>query len=134
MSNFQAQRLGITAFMASNRVDFVLDGPDMEAPARCSAFYDKAEAKLKLDGKQLKIEAVTTDGAGEPKQVQIKWGRRVIKLGRRNNASGPVSFYRSLEAGNIAGPKSADDILSAFSNFLPQEPEAKIESNDDIPF
>jgi len=120
MNTFQAQRLGITAFMASNRVDFVLDGPDMEEPARCSAFYDNADAKLKLDGKQLKIEAVSTDSDGEPKQVQIKWGRRIIKLGRRNHASGPVSFYRSLEAGNeAAGPKSAADILDALGNFTP---------------
>ena len=122
MATFQAQRLGITAFMASNRVDFVLDGPDMDAPARCSAFYDNADAKLKLDGKALKIEAVSTDDAGEPKQVQIKWGRRVIKLGRRSNASGPVSFYRSLEATNEANaPKSAADLLSAFGNFVDVE-------------
>jgi hypothetical protein len=118
MNNFQAQRLGITAFMAANRVDFVLDGPEMDEPARCSAYYETPESKLKLDGKQLKIEAVTTDDAGEPKQVQIKWGRRVIKLGRRNNASGPVSFYRSLEAGNqTEGPKSAADILNALGSF-----------------
>ena len=136
MNTFQAQRLGITAFMASNRVDFVLDGPDMDEPARVSAFYATPETKLKLDGKQLKIEAVSTDSDGEPKQVQIKWGRRVIKLGRRQHASGPVSFYRSLEDSNTGiGPKSAADIMSAFNNFLPQ-PESKTEDfeDDDIPF
>jgi hypothetical protein len=119
MSDFQAQRLGLTAFMASNRVDFVLDGPEMDEPARCSAFYDNAEAKLKLDGKQLKIEAVSTDSEGAPKQLQVKWGRRVIKLGRRNNAAGPVSFYRSLEAGNeAAAPRSADAVNAALANFV----------------
>lgn len=124
MSNFQAQRLGITAFMAANRVDFVLDGPDMDEPARVSAFYDNAGAKLKLAGSQLKIEAVSTDSNREPKQLQIKWGRKVIKLGRRNNASGPVSFYRSLEATNeAAAPKSAADIMSALGNFLPEATE-----------
>jgi hypothetical protein len=135
MNNFQAQRLGITAFMASNRVDFVLDGPDMDAPARCSAFYNNPEAKIKLDGKQLKIEAVTTDDDGAHKQLQIKWGRRVIKLGRRSNASGPVSFYRSLEDGNqVAGPKSTDALNAAFGNFFPQETPVEVVEDDDIPF
>lgn len=133
MSTFQAQRLGITAFMASNRVDFVLDGPEMDEPARVSAFYDNPEAKIKLSGKQLKIEAVTTDDDGTHKQLQIKWGRRVIKLGRRNNASGPVSFYRSLEdSSQAAGPKSEADLTAAFGNFFPNaEPDFE---DDDIPF
>ena len=144
MADFKAQRLGITAFMASNRVDFVLDGPSMDEPARCSAFYDNAEAKLKLDGKLLRIEDVGTDTDGAPKQLQIKWGRRIIKLGRRNNASGPVSFYRSLESSNEgAAPKSDAAIMDALGNFLPksdpaprkdQGPEDKSFCNDDIPF
>jgi len=118
MNNFEPQRLGMTAFMASNRVDFVLDGPGMESPERVSAFYDNPEAKLKLQGKQLKIEGFTSDSDGNPQKLEVKWGRQVIKLGRRKNASGPVSFYRSLEtASDAAAPKSAQDIAAALSVF-----------------
>lgn len=119
MSEFQSQQLGITAFMASNRIDFVLDGPEMDSPERCSAFYDNPKAKLKLQAKGLKITSVVTDEeSGEPVQLQVKWGRETLKLGRRQNASGPVSFYRSLEtANNVGAPKTAKQILDKLEAF-----------------
>jgi len=118
-STFQPTVLGLTAFIASNRIDFVLDGPDLEKPERCSAFYDAPERKLKLDGKALKIVGVDTDSDGEPARLTVKHGRNTLVLGRRRNASGPVSFYRSLEPSNNAdAPKSADEVLAALSSFI----------------
>lgn len=118
-SAFIPQLLGITAFMASNRIDFVLDGPNRETPARTSAFYDNPKAKLHLDGKLLKIVAVHTDKVSdEPNQLEIRLGGERIVLGRRKDAAGPVSFYRSMEAGNNAdAPKTAKEILSALRLF-----------------
>ena len=117
-SSFVPTVLGLTAFMASNRIDFVLDGPNRETPARVSAFYNNPKAALKLDGKALKIVSVDTDDAGEPNRLEIKLGRECIVLGRRKDASGPVSFYRSMEASNNAGaPKTAAEILTALRGF-----------------
>lgn len=120
MSNFEPQILGITAFMATNRIDFVVDGPDMDSPERCSAFYDGGnKSTLKLDGKKLSVKQVGTDDDGEPTSLTVKWGRETVKLGRRKNASGPVSFYKSLEASNNAGaPKSAEEIIGSLKRLL----------------
>jgi len=117
-AQFQTKQLGITAFLAANRVDFVLDGPAMEKPARVSAFADKPSAKLTLDGKALKIVGSDVDEAGEPVKLEIKWGKEVLKLGRRKDASGPVSFYRSLEtASSAAAPKTAEQITNLLALF-----------------
>ena len=119
MSTFQPQILGMTAFMAPNRIDFVIDGPGMVKPERCSAFYDNPKAKLKLGSRGLKIEQVTTDEGGEPNGLVVKWGRESIRLGRRQNASGLVSFYRSLESTNAAdAPKSGEQIMGALNAFI----------------
>lgn len=116
---FVPKVLGLTAFMADNRIDFVIDGPELTTPVRCSAFYDKPKAKLSLDGKVLKIERVHADAvSGEPTQIEVRWGKDVLKLGRRKDATGPVSFYRSLESANGSGPKSAQEILDALKLFV----------------
>ena len=118
-STFVPTVMGMTAFMAANRIDFVIDGPALETPERCSAFYNAPEAKLKIAGKSLKISSVITDPeSGEPTALEVKFGREVLRMGRRKDATGPVSFYRSLEAQNNAGaPKTAAEILTALSAF-----------------
>lgn len=118
MKDFIPTVLGITAFMVENRIDFVLDGPEMESAERCSAFYNNPEAELKLEGKKLQILDVVSDKkTGEVKTLVIRWGRKTIELGRRS-AAGPTSFYRSLGSNNNAGPKSAEEILNALQGFL----------------
>jgi hypothetical protein len=118
-SKFVPQKLGLTAFMAANRIDFVIDGPALKTPERCSAFYNAPEAKLKIAGKSLKIGSVITDPeSGEPTAIEVKFGREVLRMGRRKEAKGDVSFYRSLEPSNkVAGPKTAAEILAALEAF-----------------
>lgn len=117
MSNFVVQQLGITAFLAGGRVDFVLDGPAMEEPARVSAFANNPKARLTLDGKAIKITGTECDETGNPVKLLVKFGKQELKLGRRN-ATGPVSFYRSLEPSNSAGaPKTAEQIIDLLASF-----------------
>ena len=118
MDKFVVQQLGLTAFLVGGRVDFVLDGPAMEKPARVSAFANAPKAKITLDGKQIKVTGSECDESGEPVKLLVKFGRSELKLGRRKNASGPVSFYRSLEPSNTVGaPKTAEQVLELLAAF-----------------
>jgi hypothetical protein len=117
MSDFKPSVLGITAFMASNRVDFVLEGPE-QPPVRASLFYNRPEETVKLNNKVLRITGFDNNEEGEPTRLNVRWGRQNITLGRRWNATGNVSFYRSIEATNtVAGPRSAAEITEALSLF-----------------
>jgi hypothetical protein len=130
-SKFQPQVLGITAFMESNRIDFCLQGPNVEKQT-VSAFYDNPKAELVLDGKALvvgvpnsksraknpKKVVFETDENGEPMKLNIQYDGQNIRLGRRTKAKGKVSFYRSLESQNNGNaPKSSADIIAALGNF-----------------
>jgi hypothetical protein len=118
MSDFQPTVLGITAFMAPNRIDFVLDGPELCSPERASAYYDNPAAEIKLAGKKLSITGFDVNDDDEPVSLEIRWGRRSIKLGRRR-AAGAASFYRSLESANdSAAPHTAAQISAALANFV----------------
>jgi hypothetical protein len=111
---FIPTQLGITAFMKSTGVDFVLEGPSKAAtrPVRING-------KLKLDGKALSVVEAKLSDDGEVTGLLVKWGKEQILLGRRKNASGPVSFYRNLEneGGSFGAPKTAAEILAVLAAF-----------------
>jgi hypothetical protein len=119
MNTFIPQQLGITAFMESNRIDFVLEGPEQKK-LTCSVFYVKAKsAKIpKLDDKKLTWVTTHKNPEGRPAQIEIKWDRKTLKLGRRWKAQGKTSFYTSLEnGGGGASPQSDDAIMAALEQL-----------------
>jgi len=118
MKTFVPTQLGITAFVESNRIDFVLDGPSMENPERCTIYRNNPEAPLKLESKQFKfVRKVLDEETGAVKQIEVKWGRRVIRLGRRIKAPGAPSFYKGLEVSNSTAPKTEADLADVLGAF-----------------
>ena len=131
MSKFQPTVLGITAFMEANRLDFRLEGPKMEEPKRASLYYAKPETKKQkkarkkarmLDGEPVKlVEIVREKKTDNVTAIVIKWGDRTVKLGRRTQAAGKPSFYRSLEPSNSSAiPESPEEIIDALNLLLAQ--------------
>lgn len=117
-STFQPSVTGITAFAEVNRIDFILDGPDMDSPERASLFFDSMnEAEVKLDGKKLSILPPERNEDGSlkyPNRLSIKWNRRVINLGFRKAASGKPSWYRSIDHGrDSVRPQNSEQLFAA---------------------
>ena len=145
MSNFQPQQLGLTAWIEGNRIDFSLHGPLMAEAVRCTAMRGKDNSELTLEGKALKVVTHVTDSEGNVTKLDIVWGNREIRLGRKTGASGSPSFYRSLSPSNSTAPTTEEDIASILSDFgsspetiddikgseVPDGPELY---DDDIPF
>ena len=136
MSTFTPAILGITAFVEHNRVDFIVNGPEMENPERASFYFNPtSEADVKLQGKKLTILPAERDADGKlvnPGQMKIRWGRQTLTLGHRANASGPMSFYRSLEDSNAsARPKTPEQLFALLEGA---ESEHAADLGDEIPF
>jgi hypothetical protein len=136
MTTFVPSVLGLTAFVESNRIDFILNGPELETPERASIYFEPtSEADVKLQGKKLTILPAERDEDGQlvnPGKLRIKWGRQTLTLGHRANASGPMSFYRSLEDSNASARPKTPEQLFALLEGLPSEHAARLD--DEIGF
>lgn len=145
MTDFIPTVRGITAFVEANRIDFVVNGPEMQMPERTSIYFEPtSNDDVLLEGEKLQILPAELDADGnvvDPGKLRIKWGRRVLTLGHRKNAAGPMSFYRSLETANdSARPQTLAQLHVLLGNVHAQDPRAQAvpatpaDTNDEISF
>ena len=103
---FQPSRAGITAFMDHSKVDFVFQGPNSER-SRLSVPFDSTTLAGTLNNKPFEILEVLFTDSNKPKGIKVRYGRLTLTLGRRWNASGAPSFYRSVGPTNTIGDTEA---------------------------
>lgn len=118
-AKFVPTQLGLTAFLTASGIDFVLEGPNKPQTRPVFVQVSKRKRELQLDGKAISISGYRLDEQGQPAKLDILWGKEELVLGRRKQASGNVSFYRSLETKSAAsGPQTPEEIIAHLNALM----------------
>ena len=116
---FVPTKLGITAFLTNSGIDFVLEGPNKPQTRPVFVQVSKRKRELQLDGKAISISGYRLDEQGQPAKLDILWGKEELVLGRRTQAAGNASFYRSLEPQNSTrGPQTPEEIIAHLNALM----------------
>lgn len=116
MSNsYVPTRLELTVFVEANRLDFKLDGPQLEGAERTSVFFDKVGQKHILNGQELVLPKQARKANGhlvDPGGLTITLDGKSIRLPKAK--SGKTRYYKPLETANeAAAPKTPAELFNA---------------------